>query len=619
MAAPAAVVPAQQAADVDYLITNVLMPVDADEDGNPMNGYARFTVRMSRGVIESVSAAARDGQRTHAQHRGMGQRRYCASGVLGSSTHGNRDCHDWRHSRDGSPVSIPLYPSPPLSATLPSPSAAAPRLSKPLHSSPILLHRIKTYIRDLSDLEAAVRAYKHVGIRAFIAPMLGDLDVSMPASATRGRGGRGRALAVQEMVLHPVLTTLPPRSSPLLSSPFPHYQNYFPLVPDACERNERARQDGVCPGAMGTDGYFREQLAERQEANTERVLSLWREAAQKFHDPEGGINIVIGPVQNWGASDELIRRAVDIRKEFGLCGHIHLLESRMQKLQSRSRYPDGGCVKLLKDIGWLSLLGTSCAHCVWLSPLIFNSQEEEEEQAIMAECGAVAVHNPEDEEQAIMAECGAVAVHNPVSNLRLGSGVAPIRAYLDKGITVAIGCDGQCSNDSQDMLEAVKMACIVNPLTTPEYRHWLSPREVLRMAAEGGAVAVGMKGRAGQIKPGYVADAVLVDLTALSMLPRADPVGQLVLTRQSRPCGATGAHQTKVRGHGRVSEVAWVDEAVVERQHRGSIDSSGGCCVGGPDCSFLAASSRPCGATGAHQTKVQREGGILRRLLGGLR
>ncbi|CAI6007498.1 unnamed protein product [Closterium sp. NIES-65] len=432
---------------------------------------------------------------------GMG---WCGEGeercVLGSSTHGNRDCHDWRHSRDGSPVSIPLYPSPPLSATLPSPSAAAPRLSKPLHSSPILLHRIKTYIRDLSDLEAAVRAYKHVGIRAFIAPMLGDLDVS----------------------------------------------NYFPLVPDACERNERARQDGVCPGAMGTDGYFREQLAERQEANTERVLTLWREAVQKFHDPEGGINIVIGPVQNWGASDELIRRAVDIRKEFGLCGHIHLLESRMQKLQSRSRYPDGGCVKLLKDIGWLSLRGTSCAHCVWL----------------------------EDEEQAIMAECGAVAVHNPVSNLRLGSGVAPIRAYLDKGITVAIGCDGQCSNDSQDMLEAVKMACIVNPLTTPEYRHWLSPREVLRMAAEGGAVAVGMKGRAGQIKPGYVADAVLVDLTALSMLPRADPVGQLVLTRQSRPCGATGAHQTKVRGHGRVSEVAWVDEAVVERQHRGSIEAA---------------------------------------------
>ncbi|CAI5532706.1 unnamed protein product [Closterium sp. Naga37s-1] len=217
---------------------------------------------------------------------------------------------------------------------------------------------------------------------------------------------------------------------------------------------------------------------------------------------------------------------------------------------------------------------------------------------------------------------------------------------------VAIGeCDGQCSNDSQDMLEAVKMACIVNPvsgdrlttpkyrhwlsprevlrmaaeggatavgmrgqadpgqsnqdLTTPEYRHWLSPREVLRMAAEGGAAAVGMRGRAGAIKRGYVADAVLVDLTALSMLPRADPVGQLVLTRQrwvgcwwvgpgtgkgdqgwlrgrrcvggsdcplhaasSRPCGATGAHQTKVRGHGRVSEVAWVDEAVVERQHR---------------------------------------------------
>ncbi|CAI7909483.1 unnamed protein product, partial [Closterium sp. NIES-54] len=108
--------------------------------------------------------------------------------------------------------------------------------------------------------------------------------------------------------------------------------------------------------------------------------------------------------------------------------------------------------------------------------------------------------------------------------------------------------DRQCSNDSQDMLEAVKMACIVNPLTTPEYRQWLSPREVLRMAAEGGAAAVGMRGRAGQIKHGYVADAVLVDLTTLSMLPRADPVGQLVLTRQSSGIAGNTVHSVWVNG-----------------------------------------------------------------------
>ncbi|CAI5493546.1 unnamed protein product, partial [Closterium sp. Naga37s-1] len=518
MAAPAAVVPAQQAADVDYLITNVLMPVDADEDGNPMNGYARFTVRMSRGVIESVvrtspitphavthaaAAAAADGAGGAADstvcdaapgaeagdaasaggravHVIDGTNKMLLPGMVNAHTH---SIEAW--GRGGSvPLPLELWvtslfthmdprgPNPSVSPDVVYWAAVHTAIETVMTGGTAVMDHL--YIRDLSDLEAAVRAYKHVGIRAFIAPMLGDLDVS----------------------------------------------NYFPLVPDACERNERARQDGVCPGAMGTDGYFREQLAERQEANTERVLSLWREAVQKFHDPEGGINIVIGPVQNWGASDELIRRAVDIRKEFGLCGHIHLLESRMQKLQSRSRYPDGGCVKLLKDIGWLSLPGTSCAHCVWL----------------------------EDEEQAIMAECGAVAVHNPVSNLRLGSGVAPIRAYLDKGITVAIGCDGQCSNDSQDMLEAVKMACIVNPLTTPEYRHWLSPREVLRMAAEGGAAAVGMRGRAGQIKPGYVADAVLVDLTALSMLPRADPVGQLVLTRQSSGIAGNTVHSVWVNG-----------------------------------------------------------------------
>ncbi|CAI5477437.1 unnamed protein product [Closterium sp. Yama58-4] len=238
-------------------------------------------------------------------------------------------------------------------------------------------------------------------------------------------------------------------------------------------------------------------------------LELWVNSLFTHMDPRGPNPSISPDVVYWAA----LHTAVETILTGGTAVMDHLL-------QSRSRYPDGGCVKLLKDIGWLSLPGTSCAHCVWL----------------------------EDDEQAIMAECGAVAVHNPVSNLRLGSGVAPIRAYLDKGITVAIGCDGQCSNDSQDMLEAMKMACIVNPLTTPEYRHWLSPREVLKMAAEGGAAAVGMRGQAGQIKPGYMADAVLVDLTALSMLPRADPVGQLVLTRQSSGIAGNTVHSVWVNG-----------------------------------------------------------------------
>ncbi|CAI7868522.1 unnamed protein product, partial [Closterium sp. NIES-54] len=363
MATPAAVAPSQQANDVDYLITNVLMPVDADEEGNPMNGYARFTVRMSRGVIESVvrtspitphavthaaaaaaadgaggadstacdaAAAAEAGDAAAAGGRAVhvidGTDKMLLPGMVNAHTH---SIEAWGR---GGIVPLPLElwvnslfthmdprgPNPSVSADVVYWAALHTAVETIMTGGTAVMDHL--YIRDLSDLEAAVRAYKHVGIRAFIAPMLGDLDVS----------------------------------------------NYFPLVPDACERNERAREEGVCPGAMGSDGYFREQLAERQEANTERVLALWREAAQKFHDPEGGINIVIGPVQNWGASDELIQRAVDIRKELGLCGHIHLLESRMQKLQSRSRYPDGGCVKLLKDIGWLSLPGSSCAHCVWL-------------------------------------------------------------------------------------------------------------------------------------------------------------------------------------------------------------------------------------------------------------
>lgn len=330
-------------------------------------------------------------------------------------------------------------------------------------------------VRNLEDVEAAVKAYKEIGLRAFIAPMFGDM----------------------------------PRS------------NYVPLDPNAKKKNEKAKKEGKVLGGLGPNGTLREEFPTFDPAETKRILELWAASAEKFHCPEEGIYIAVGPVQVTSCSENLMKGAIEIRKKYGLAGHIHMLETRGQRLHSRQKFPNGGAVKWLNDLGWFDLPGTSCAHSVWL----------------------------EEEEQEIMAAKGAVAVHNPVANCRLGSGIAPISSYLKKGMKVAIGCDGPCSNDGQNLLEAIKLACILNPLTSGEYRDWLSPRHVISMATEGGAEALGLSGKCGQIKEDFFADLALYDLTALSLLPRTDPIGLLVLGRPSQGVGGNALHSVWVRGH----------------------------------------------------------------------
>lgn len=335
------------------------------------------------------------------------------------------------------------------------------------------------WVRDIDDVAAAVAAYRSLGIRVFLALMLGD---------TAGD-----------------------------DQPF---ANYTACAVNAAERNADAHARGCACGGIGPFGTLREKHNGYDPVKTDAAAALWEEAVQKFHCPEDGIHIAIGPQTPYAASTELIRRGTELRRKYGLCGHIHLLETQGQELQSRQYFGPDGAVGMLRDTGFLSLPGTTCAHAVWL----------------------------DDKEIAMVAEAGATLVHNPASNLRLGSGVAPIRKYLSAGVNVALGCDGAASSDGQDMLEVLKLTALLNTLTTREYRDWLEPREVVRMACEGGYKSVDMGGRAGILAAGAIADLCLYDLTALSLLPRTDPIGLLVLGRPSAGAGGAALAQVWVRG-----------------------------------------------------------------------
>ncbi|MBF2051762.1 MAG: amidohydrolase [Elainella sp. C42_A2020_010] len=238
--------------------------------------------------------------------------------------------------------------------------------------------------------------------------------------------------------------------------------------------------------------------------STAEILAMMEQIIQQFHQPETGISIAVGPTGFHRCSDQLLEGCIELSQRYGLCRHIHLLETRAQKLLAQERY-SGSAVTHLKQMGFLNNR-TSLAHAVWL----------------------------DDAEIQLLAETKATVVHNPVSNLRLGSGIAPVLKYRAAGINLAFGCDGAASNDAQDLLEAIKLGTILHAVTDPDYQHWLTPYEAIEMAALGGARGVGLADLVGSLSVGKTADLVLYDLTHPSLQPCTDPIQLLVLGRPSQ-------------------------------------------------------------------------------------
>jgi 5-methylthioadenosine/S-adenosylhomocysteine deaminase len=128
----------------------------------------------------------------------------------------------------------------------------------------------------------------------------------------------------------------------------------------------------------------------------------------------------------------------------------------------------------------------------------------------------------------LIADAGSVIAHNPVSNLRLGSGVMPFRAIRDRGITVALGSDEALAGDTCDMWRTAAAAGLVHNVTGLDSDLWPTPAEVLDALWSGGAAAMLRRDEVGAVRPGALADLVLLDLFSPPFVPLNDVPGQLV-------------------------------------------------------------------------------------------
>jgi 5-methylthioadenosine/S-adenosylhomocysteine deaminase len=149
------------------------------------------------------------------------------------------------------------------------------------------------------------------------------------------------------------------------------------------------------------------------------------------------------------------------------------------------------------------------------------------------------------EEIEALAKAGASLAHCPKSNLKLASGIAPVSAYREAGVTVGLGTDGAASNNVLDILDEMRIAALITKASTGN-ASTLTATEALRMATLEAAQSLGLGAEIGSIEPGKLADLACIDLTTCNSQPIYDPVSQLVYTarpEQVSDVWVAGRHQ----------------------------------------------------------------------------
>ena len=126
----------------------------------------------------------------------------------------------------------------------------------------------------------------------------------------------------------------------------------------------------------------------------------------------------------------------------------------------------------------------------------------------------------------VLARRDVGVIHNPTSNMKIASGVSPVAAMLDAGVSVGLGTDGPASNNDLDMWEEIRLAAFLQKVDTME-PSVLPAATVIGMATRDGAAAIGLGSEIGQLRDGYRADVIQVSTADLSFLPMYEPVSHL--------------------------------------------------------------------------------------------
>ncbi len=292
-----------------------------------------------------------------------------------------------------------------------------------------------------------------------------------------------------------------------------------------------------------------DHVVEKEDA----ILKDTQRLIETYHDDSFGamLNISVAPCSPFSVSQDLMRVSAELARSHRVRLHTHLAENDHDLAYSQAHF---NCTptQYAAELGWVGE-DVWHAHCVKL----------------------------DDEGISLFAATRTGVAHCPCSNMRLASGIAPIRKMVDAGVPVGLGVDGSASNDAAHLLnearQAMLLARVGRAMQAPEIRDGqtflgcdlgpaeMTPRDALRLGTRGSAAVLGRARDVGQITPGYCADLALFKMDSLGFAGGAvhDPVGALLL------CASAQANHVVVNGRVVVDagHLTTIDLPVLIEQH----------------------------------------------------
>ena len=222
------------------------------------------------------------------------------------------------------------------------------------------------------------------------------------------------------------------------------------------------------------------------------------QAYSLFHGHKERISFMVAPSAPQRCTPEMMHACQIFAAEKNIPYHSHVLETRTQAVTGKLLFGKS-LIDYMRDLDLLHS-NTTIAHGVWLN----------------------------DKDIDTLGEAGVSIVHNVIANLKLGSGIAPVRRLMKAGVNVALGTDGASSNDTVRIFDAIRTAALIHSQPDRHHTEWLSSADVLRMATINGARSAGLEKTVGSIEIGKAADLVFFNLDTLAFTPRNNLLHHLV-------------------------------------------------------------------------------------------
>src|SRR5512141_2366163 len=238
------------------------------------------------------------------------------------------------------------------------------------------------------------------------------------------------------------------------------------------------------------------------------ILKDSQRLIQKYHDAKPGafVQVVLAPCSPFSVTSDLMTQSAKLAREYGVHLHTHLAETEDEEQFCLQRFGDRP-VGYMQEVDWVGD-DVWFAHAVWV-----NNEEIQ----------VFAKH-----------KCGVA--HCPTSNMRLASGIAPVKEYRQAGVNVGLGVDGSASNDGSHLLAEARNAMLLArvkegitgySLSNDPNRKLMTARDALYLGTRGGAAVLGRKD-IGSLEVGKCADFFAVDLNRIEFSGMHDPVSAVV-------------------------------------------------------------------------------------------